>query len=66
MLNQEVATRVKGLREAFSSGLTRPVEHRLAQLKSFQQMMKDNCDRWTEALFKDLHKSKFEAYNMEG
>jgi len=65
MLNQEVATRVKGLREAFSSGLTRPVEHRLAQLKSFQQMMKDNCDRWTEALFKDLHKSKFEAYNME-
>jgi len=27
--------------------------------------MKDNCDRWTDALHQDLRKSKFESYNME-
>eukprot|EP00658_Telonema_sp_P-2_P047358 TRINITY_DN36024_c0_g1_i2.p1 TRINITY_DN36024_c0_g1~~TRINITY_DN36024_c0_g1_i2.p1 ORF type:complete len:544 (-),score=133.47 TRINITY_DN36024_c0_g1_i2:370-2001(-) len=64
-LNGQVADQVERLRAAFNTGMTRSYSYRIAQLQAFQLMMKDNCDRWTEALHKDLRKNKFESYNME-
>ncbi|XP_005864398.1 PREDICTED: aldehyde dehydrogenase family 3 member B2-like [Myotis brandtii] len=49
------------LREAFSSGRTRPAEFRAAQLKGLGRFLQDNKQLLQEALAQDLRKSAFQA-----
>ncbi|XP_070283767.1 aldehyde dehydrogenase family 3 member B1 isoform X2 [Myotis yumanensis] len=49
------------LREAFSSGRTRPAEFRAAQLKGLGRFLQDNKQLLQEALAQDLRKSAFES-----
>uniref|UniRef100_A0A8C9UKR9 Aldehyde dehydrogenase n=1 Tax=Spermophilus dauricus TaxID=99837 RepID=A0A8C9UKR9_SPEDA len=52
---------LRRLREAFSSGRTRPAEFRAAQLRGLGRFLKDNRQLLLDALAQDLHKSNFEA-----
>uniref|UniRef100_A0A8C9P346 Aldehyde dehydrogenase n=1 Tax=Spermophilus dauricus TaxID=99837 RepID=A0A8C9P346_SPEDA len=52
---------LRRLREAFSSGRTRPAEFRAAQLRGLGRFLKDNRQLLLDALAQDLHKSAFEA-----
>uniref|UniRef100_A0A8C5P388 Aldehyde dehydrogenase n=1 Tax=Jaculus jaculus TaxID=51337 RepID=A0A8C5P388_JACJA len=49
------------LREAFSSGKTRPAEFRAAQLRSLGRFLRDNKPQLQDALARDLRKSAFES-----
>ncbi|XP_016068921.1 PREDICTED: aldehyde dehydrogenase family 3 member B1-like isoform X3 [Miniopterus natalensis] len=49
------------LREAFSSGRTRPAEFRAAQLRGLGRFLQDNKQLLQEALAQDLHKSAFSS-----
>lgn len=49
------------LREAFSSGRTRPAEFRASQLKGLDRFLQHHKQRLQEALMQDLHKSAFES-----
>lgn len=49
------------LREAFSSGRTRPAEFRAAQLKGLGRFLQDNKQLLHEVLAQDLRKSAFES-----
>uniref|UniRef100_A0A452SGV5 aldehyde dehydrogenase [NAD(P)(+)] n=1 Tax=Ursus americanus TaxID=9643 RepID=A0A452SGV5_URSAM len=51
------ADTLRRLREAFSSGRTRPAEFRAAQLKALRRFLQEN----KQLLQEDLHKSVFEA-----
>eukprot|EP00708_Paratrimastix_pyriformis_P002413 GAFH01001159.1.p1 GENE.GAFH01001159.1~~GAFH01001159.1.p1 ORF type:complete len:480 (+),score=194.88 GAFH01001159.1:337-1776(+) len=53
------------LRQAFQSGITRPLEWRLGQLRQMKQMMDENMDKWNRALMADLHKSAPNAFLQE-
>ncbi|XP_057173429.1 aldehyde dehydrogenase family 3 member B2 isoform X2 [Ursus arctos] len=55
------ADTLRRLREAFSSGRTRPAEFRAAQLKALRRFLQENKQLLQEALVQDLHKSVFEA-----
>lgn len=50
------ADTLRRLREAFSSGRTRPAEFRAAQLKGLGRFLRENKQRLQEALAQDLHK----------
>jgi acyl-CoA reductase-like NAD-dependent aldehyde dehydrogenase len=52
-------------RNFFNSGKTQNVDFRVEQLKKLKQLVVDNENRIKEALYKDLHKSDFEAYGTE-
>uniref|UniRef100_A0A8C5YN15 Aldehyde dehydrogenase family 3 member B1-like n=1 Tax=Marmota marmota marmota TaxID=9994 RepID=A0A8C5YN15_MARMA len=52
---------LRRLREAFSSGRTRPAEFRAAQLQGLGRFLQDNRQLLLDALAQDLHKSAFEA-----
>lgn len=47
---------LRRLREAFSSGRTRPAEFRAAQLKGLGRFLQDHKKLLQEALAQDLHK----------
>lgn len=47
---------LRRLREAFSSGLTRPAEFRAAQLKALGCFLQDHRELLQQALAQDLHK----------
>uniref|UniRef100_M3XYA1 Aldehyde dehydrogenase n=1 Tax=Mustela putorius furo TaxID=9669 RepID=M3XYA1_MUSPF len=55
------ADTLRRLREAFSTGRTRPAEFRAAQLKGLRRFLQENRQLLQEALAQDLHKSVFEA-----
>ncbi|XP_019500717.1 PREDICTED: aldehyde dehydrogenase family 3 member B1-like, partial [Hipposideros armiger] len=52
---------LRRLREAFSSGLTRPAEFRAAQLKGLGRFLQDHKQLLQEALAQDLRKSVIES-----
>ncbi|XP_069674375.1 aldehyde dehydrogenase, dimeric NADP-preferring-like [Periplaneta americana] len=56
---------VQKARNAFKNGRTRPIAFRERQLKQFLRMCEENADAITEALAKDLHKSKQESVLLE-
>jgi aldehyde dehydrogenase (NAD+) len=47
---------VVALRRTFKTGKTLPIEYRIGQLNAMKSMLEENCDRWCEALYKDLHR----------
>lgn len=49
----------------FNSGATKNVNFRLNALKKLQRAIYENIDTISEALWKDLRKSQFEAYETE-
>ncbi|XP_039696589.1 aldehyde dehydrogenase family 3 member B1-like isoform X1 [Pteropus medius] len=56
---------LRRLREAFSSGLTRPAEFRAAQLKALGCFLRDNRQLLQQALEQDLRKSATESEMSE-
>ncbi|OED58948.1 aldehyde dehydrogenase [Acholeplasma laidlawii] len=58
-------TIVQSQKTLFLSGKTLSYEFRIRQLKKLKQLIINYQDEILEALFKDLHKSKFEAYSTE-
>nr|KAF6463753.1 aldehyde dehydrogenase 3 family member B2 [Rousettus aegyptiacus] len=56
---------LRRLREAFSSGLTRPAEFRAAQLKALGCFLQDHRELLQQALAQDLHKSVAESEMSE-
>nr|XP_044997801.1 aldehyde dehydrogenase family 3 member B2 [Jaculus jaculus] len=52
---------VRRLREAFSSGKTRPAEFRAAQLQALGRLLSERKQQLQDALARDLHKSAFES-----
>ncbi len=62
---QEVPAIVSRLREAFDSGITRPIAWRKKQLQQLKKLLKENEDALCEALNKDLGKSPFESWSSE-
>lgn len=61
--NTEIS--LKGLREFFDSGKTRPLHFRREALLRFKKVILDNEKQITEALWKDLRKSPEESYLTE-
>ena len=56
---------VQKQRQFFNSGKTQRYEFRLEQLKKLRKLIKENEGKILDALYKDLHKSAFEAYGTE-
>ncbi|XP_008283961.1 aldehyde dehydrogenase family 3 member B1 [Stegastes partitus] len=56
---------VDRLRSSFRSGVTVPEQFRKAQLTKLMSMLKENEERFLEALHKDLAKPRFEAVLSE-
>lgn len=52
-------------REFFYGGKTLPIEERVNNLKKLKQAILSYEDKITEALYEDLHKCQFEAYETE-
>ncbi|ABX81924.1 aldehyde dehydrogenase [Acholeplasma laidlawii] len=58
-------TIVQSQKTLFLSGKTLSYEFRIRQLQKLKQLIINYQDEILEALFKDLHKSRFEAYSTE-
>jgi len=56
---------VDGLRAAFDSGLTRPYEWRVGQLRALRNMLRAEEERFAAALHSDLGKSQTESWVTE-
>lgn len=56
---------IRQQKDYFFSGVTKPVSFRRMQLRLLREAVIRNEDLIYEALYKDLHKSKFEAYSTE-
>lgn len=56
---------LKGVRQSFATGKTKPIEWRVKQLKSLLRMYEENEAIFTEALHKDLRKPRWEAVGAE-
>ncbi|CAH0764290.1 unnamed protein product [Diatraea saccharalis] len=56
---------VQRARDAFSRGVTRPIEWRRQQLKALMRMYQENKQAMIEALRQDLRRSKMEAVLLE-
>jgi aldehyde dehydrogenase (NAD+) len=52
-------------REFFDAGLTKSYEFRISQLKALRKTIVANEGEILEALYKDMHKPKFEAFTSE-
>jgi aldehyde dehydrogenase (NAD+) len=61
----EITTTVESQQRFFSTHKTKDVDFRLEQLKKLKRAILAYEDRISEALWQDLHKSKFEAYATE-
>ncbi|CAG8566628.1 1136_t:CDS:2 [Dentiscutata heterogama] len=53
---------VQELRKSFRSNLTEPLSYRKKQLRNFYRMIDENEQAIYDALYKDLHKQKHEAF----
>ena len=62
MKNKELISRQ---REFFHSGKTLPISERVNNLKKLRQAILSYEDKITKALYEDLHKCQFEAYETE-
>jgi aldehyde dehydrogenase (NAD+) len=62
MRNKELLTKQ---RDFFYTGKTLPIGERVSNLKKLRQAIVDHEDMITKALYKDLGKSQFEAYETE-
>jgi aldehyde dehydrogenase (NAD+) len=62
---EHVKIAVEKQREFFMTHQTKDVEFRISQLKQLKRAILTYEDRLYEALWKDLHKSKFESYATE-
>ena len=49
-------------RELFDSGHTKSYDFRIHQLEELKSAIKNNEEEIFEALYKDLHKARFESY----
>ena len=49
----------------FDSGNTRSYDFRIHQLKELESAIRDNEEEISLALYKDLHKARFESYTAE-
>ena len=56
---------VQSLRESFDSGITKPIDYRIEQLRCLYNLVTKEQDRLCEALYKDLKKAKQEAITTE-
>ncbi|KAJ3671641.1 hypothetical protein LUZ60_007720 [Juncus effusus] len=56
---------VKGLRERFKEGKTRPYEWRVSQLEGIMRLIKEREEEIMEALWSDLSKPQMESYLHE-
>ena len=61
----EASLALKVMRESFASGKTRSIEWRRKQLLAMKKMMVKERRVLEQFLWKDLHKSAFEAYIYE-
>lgn len=61
----EAAVLVDARRRAFQTGVTRPLEWRIAQLDALEAMLRENSDRFLAALKQDLNKPATEAWATE-
>lgn len=55
----------KAHKTLFLSGNTLSYEFRVSQLKKLKRLIIEHQEEILEALYKDLHKSRFEAYSTE-
>jgi aldehyde dehydrogenase (NAD+) len=62
---QAIPGLVEGLRKTFDSGVTRPAEWRLNQLRQLLRMLEDEEPRFLEALASDLGKCNAEGFIAE-
>ncbi|HME79663.1 MAG TPA: aldehyde dehydrogenase family protein, partial [Mycobacterium sp.] len=60
--HSDIPTVVARLRQTYSTGKTRSVEWRRAQLRALEKMMAENEPAIADALAKDLDRSPFEAW----
>ena len=65
MTMTETSEVVANARAAFESGVTKPIEWRVNQLKSVVKMFVDHEEDFVKALYADLRKSKQETMVME-
>ncbi|XP_067213184.1 aldehyde dehydrogenase, dimeric NADP-preferring isoform X3 [Linepithema humile] len=56
---------VQGMRDAFNSGKTRPIEWRIRQLKQIVKMLKETTSDIFAVLASDLRRHKFETFILE-
>uniref|UniRef100_A0A914XQ08 Aldehyde dehydrogenase domain-containing protein n=1 Tax=Plectus sambesii TaxID=2011161 RepID=A0A914XQ08_9BILA len=56
---------VEKQRRFFKSGKTQPIEFRIEQLETMKRMLKENVDKISDAVYKDIHRSKPQAYCYE-
>ncbi|CAG8759617.1 25458_t:CDS:2, partial [Racocetra persica] len=52
---------VQELRKSFHSNLTKPLRYRKEQLENLHRMLDENEQAFSDALYKDLHKHKYES-----
>lgn len=64
-LTETIATLVRRQRAFFSTGATKPLDFRLAQLKALKQAILDHQPAILEALKADLNKPELESYLTE-
>lgn len=60
--DEQIVETVQRLRRAYESGVTRPLEWRLAQLRQLLRLLEENEDALLEALRDDLGKCQFEGF----
>ncbi|MCJ8013925.1 aldehyde dehydrogenase [Paenibacillus sp. KQZ6P-2] len=65
MYNDTMAALIQKQKDFYRSGVTRPYEYRLRQLKKLKEALVAYEKQIIEALRKDLNKSEFEAYSTE-
>jgi len=61
----DAASIVAHVRDGFDRGLTRPLSWRRNQLDAMEAMLRENSDRFVEALAQDLSKPAAEAWTTE-
>ena len=64
-MTSSAAQHMKRLRATYDSGLTRPLNWRLQQLRQLQQLLTDHEDSFLQALKSDLGKSNAEGWLTE-
>lgn len=52
-------------RDAFNSGMTKPYEFRIKQLKALLRLIEENEDQLSKAIIEDTRKTQFEAVLYE-
>ncbi|MEI7660975.1 MAG: aldehyde dehydrogenase [Bacteroidota bacterium] len=64
-MTEQVKLAAEKQRAFYSTQITKDIDFRISQLKTLKRAILAYEDRLYEALWKDLHKSKFEAYATE-